>query len=305
MALFTVHELGIIDLLLDRFARVSLPQLVFDDLQNMAFNLKLMRQASGFIGKTESGRYAISDISEDAQQRWHEEVEAIRDFARSLELVPSYGLLDTPDVEQLLSTLTPAGAGFVWVEDPDSPGHPLLVSDDLALSKVANAFGTNTVNTQALLLELHQSGRLNNADYSRLVERLTEMNYWFVQVRAEDIISRFETHGYVTTDGTRAMIRTLRGPDCLEDSAVAVATNLVVGLSSRTVPGQLELILALVLSTLQQGRETSPVLSKFQEAIQSDGRLPPLTRRRILSSIMSYHVGGMTRAGHGLIVLRH
>ena len=305
VALFTVYELGIIDLLRDRFGGVALPQLVFDDLQNMAFNLKMMGQTFGFIGKTDNGRYAISDIPKDAQQRWQEEVEAVRDFASSLELVPSYGLLDTLDVEQLLSTLTPAGAGSVWVGDTDSASRPLLVSDDLALSKVANAFGTNTVNTQALLLELQRSDTLNNADYSRLVERLTAMNYWFVRVRAEDIISSFEAHGYVTTDGTRAMIRTLRGPDCLEDSAVSVAADMVVGLSSRTVPGQLELILALVLSTLQQGRETSAVLSKFQEAIKNDRRLPPLTRQRLLTSITSYHVGGMTKAGHGLIVLRH
>ncbi len=305
VALFTVQELGIIDLLRDRFGEVSLPQLVFDDLQSMAFNLEMMGQAPGFIGKTENGRYAISDIPKDTQQRWQEEVEAIRDFASSLELVPSYGLLDTPDVEQLLSTLTPAGAGTVWVGVADPVRHPLLVSDDLALSKVANAFGTNTVNTQALLLELHQSGILSNADYSRLVERLTVLNYWFVRVRAEDIISSFEAHGYLTTDGTRAMIRTLEGPDCLEDSAVSVAADLVVGLSSRTVPGQLDLILALVLSTLQHGRETSPVLSKFQEAIKNDPRLPPLSRQRILTSITSYHLGGMTRAGHGLIVLRH
>ncbi len=305
VALFTVHELAIIDLLRARFGRVSLPQLVFDDLQNMTFNLKMMGQPPGFIGKTEDGRYAISDIPKDAQQRWQEDVEAIRDFASSLELVPSYGLLDTPDVEQLVSTLTPAGAGSVWVGNTEPAEYPLLVSDDLALSKVANAFGTNTVNTQALIFDLHQSDALSSADYSRLVERLTALNYWFVRVRAEDIISNFEAHGHVTTDGTRAMIRTLRGPDCLEDSAVSVATDMIVGLSSRTVPGQLELILALVLSELQQGRETSRVLSKFQDAVENDRRLPPLTRQRVLTSITSYHVSGMTRAGHGLIVLRH
>ena len=305
VALFTVHELGIIDLLRDRFGGVSLPQLVFDDLQNMAFNLDMMGQTSGFIGKTEYGHYAFSDIPKGAQQRWQEEVEAIRDFASSLELIPSYGLLDTPDVEQLLSTLTPAGAGSVWVGDTDQAKRPLLVSDDLALSNVANAFGTNTVNTQALLLEINHSDALSSAEYSRLVERLTALNYWFVRVRAEDIVSNFEAHGYVTTDGTRAMIRTLRGPDCLEDSAVSVAADMIVGLSSRTVPGQLELILALVLSELQQGRETSQVLSKFQDAIENDRRLSPLTRQRVLTSITSYHVGGMTRAGHGLIVLRH
>ena len=305
VALFTVHKLGIIDLLRDRFGGVSLPQLVFDDLQNMTFDLKMMGQPPGFIRKTDDGRYAISDIPKDAQQRWQEDVEAIRDFASSLELVPSYGLLDTPDVEQLMSTLTPAGAGSVWVGNTDPAEYPLLVSDDLALSKVANAFGTNTVNTQALIFDLHQSDALSSADYSRLVERLAAMNYWFVRVRAEDIISSFEAHGYITTDGTRAMIRTLRGPDCLEDSAVSVATDMIVALSSRTMPGQLELILALVLSELQRGRETSRVLSKFQDAIQNDRRLSPLTRQRLLTSITSYHVGGMTRAGHGLIVLRH
>ena len=202
-------------------------------------------------------------------------------------------------------TLTPAGAGTVWAGEENLVGNELLISDDLALSKVASAFGINSANTQALLIECGRSGALSWADYSRSVERLASMNYWFVRIRSEDITNSFEAHGYVTTRGTRAMLRTLQGPDCSEDAAVTVAVNVVVDLSSRTVPGQLDLIMGLILSTLQRGRETSPVLMKFQEEIKNDSRLPPMTRQQVLASISAYQIGGITRTGHGLIVLRY
>lgn len=73
------------------------------------------------------------------------------------------------------------------------------------------------------------------------------------------------------------MFRTLEGPECAEDAAVSVMVDVVVGLLSRTVPGQFDIILALVLSTLQKGRETSPVLVKFEQAVQAD---PPGRTRR-------------------------
>ena len=304
VALFTVHELEIIDVLRKRFDRIALPQLVLDDLLQLSFNTETMR-AHGFIGKTDDGRYRMSEVPEDSWDKWKEEVKSVLAFANSLEIIPSYGLLDVPDVEQILFTLTPAGAGAVWAGEENSAKHELLISDDLGLSKIANAFGTETANTQALLLECCRSGALSGDDYSRMVERLAAMNYWFVRVRSEDIVSSFEAHGYVTTTGTRAMLRTLQGPDCLEDSAVTVAVNVVVELASRTVPGQLDLIIGLLLSTLQRGRETSPVLIKFQETVKNDSRIPPRTRHHILASISAYHIGGMTRTGHGLIVLRY
>ena len=304
VALFTLHELEIIDVLRKRFDRIALPQLVLDDLLQLSFNTEMMR-AHGFIGKTDDGRYRMSEVPEDSWDKWKEEVKSVLAFANSLEIIPSYGLLDVPDVEQTLFTLTPAGAGAVWAGEENSAKRELLISDDLGLSKIANAFGTETANTQALLLECCRSGALSGDDYSRMVERLAAMNYWFVRVRSEDIVSSFEAHGYVTTTGTRAMLRTLQGPECSEDSAVTVAVNVVVELASRTVPGQLDLIIGLLLSTLQRGRETSSVLIKFQEAVKNDSRLPPMTRHQILASISAYHIGGITRTGHGLIVLRH
>ena len=263
VALFTVHELGLIELFRERFERVTLPQVVFDDLQNLGFEARTLGQKSGFVGKADDGSYTMSDIPESWWTLWQERVEAVLAFARTLELVPSYGLLDGDNVE-LVPTLTPAGAGSIWIGREDGDQVPLLVSDDLALCKIAAAFGVNAVNTQDLLLDFYRSGALGDVEYTTFVDRLAAMHYWYVRVRSRDIINSFEQNGYATTAGTRGMFRTLEGPECNEDAAVNVMVDVVVGLLSRTVPGQFDIILALVLSTLQKGREASPVLLKFE-----------------------------------------
>ena len=246
----------------------------------------------------------MSDMPEGWWTLWQERVEALLAFARTLELVPSYGLLDGENVE-LVPTLTPAGAESIWFGGEDADQGPVLVSDDLALYKIAAAFGVNAVNTQDLLLGSYRSGALGEVEYTTFVERLAAMNYWYVRVRSGDIISSFEKNGYATTAGTRGMFRTLEGPECNEDAAVNVMVDVVIGLLSRTVPGQLDIILALVMSTLRKGRETSPVLSKFEQAVKTDARLSTMARQRILETISFYRMGGLTRSGSGLIVVRH
>ncbi len=304
VALFTVHELRLIDLLRERFERVALPQLVFDNLQNLAFQARTLRQSSGFFGKAGDGSYTMSDVPGSWWISWQERVEAVLAFARTLELIPSYGLLDGENLESV-PTLTPAGAGSIWIRGEDGDQAPLLVSDDLALSRIAAAFGVNAVNTQDLLLDAYRSGALGEAEYTTFVELLAAMNYWYVRVRSGDIIRCFEQNGYATTAGTRSMFRTLEGPECNEDAAVNVMVDVVVGLLSRTMPGQFDLILALVLTTLQKERETGPVLLKFEQAVQADPRLSTRARQGILESIAAYRWGGITRSGSGLIVVRY
>ena len=304
VALFTVHELGLIELLRERFTRVALPQVVFDDLQNLGFETRTLRQRSGVFGKADDGSYIMSDIPEGWWTSWQERVEAVLALARTLEFLPSYGLLDGENVESV-PTLTPAGAGSIWIGGEDGGQIPLLVSDDLTLSKIAAAFDVKSVNTQDLVLEAYRSGALGNVEYTTIVERLAAMNYWYVRVRSRDIIGSFEQNGYATTAGTRAMFRTLEGPECDEDAAVNVMVDVVVGLFSRTVPGHFEVILALVLATLQKGRETRSVLSKFERAVEEERRLSPSARQKILESIAFYRWGGITRSGSGLIVVRY
>ena len=305
VALFTVHELGIIELLRERFDRVVLPQLVFDGLQAWAVESRMRGGRSGFIGRAADGRYTISEPSEDVWNEWQKKVESVLDLAGSLDLVPSYGLLDVDDVEQAVAAFTPSGAGSIWAGEEGDGEAPVLVSDDLALSKVARAFGKDAINTQNILLECLRSSALTAEDYSRLVGRLASMNYWFVRVRSDDIVIGLSESSYASSDETRAMLRTLQGPECTEDTAIGVAVNVVVALVLVVPPGQFDLILGLVMSTLQMGRRAGPVWSKFEQAIRSNQTLAASDRQRILESMFAYRAGGMARSGSKLIVIRY
>ena len=111
------------------------------------------------------------------------------------------------------------------------------------------------------------------------------LNYGFVRIQAEDIVRRLEANGYVTTDGTRAMLKTLEGPECSEDSALTVGAQVIEQLVGMVPHEQIELILSFVLATLQRGRITRPVLRRFRDQIASRFALDPLNRDQFLRTI--------------------
>ena len=78
------------------------------------------------------------------------------------------------------------------------------------------------------------------------------------------------------------MLRTLEGPGCSENSAVSVGAEVVTALVGRAPTAQVELILSLVLATLQRGREMSSVLPKFRKEIALGLAPAPRTRNRLL-----------------------
>ena len=287
-ALLTVHELKLAEQLRRRFSRVAVPQQVIDELQEAVLTTKLNGPIAGYLGRGSDGRYTLTEVTSNDSARRQNYVCSLLQFAESFERIAAYPLLATDDVERLLNMLTPAGAGAVYAGDEQSTARLVLVSDDLGLSHLARCLGTDSVNTQAVLWELHCSNGLTDEEYSSLVERLVLLNYKFVQVRAEDIVRRLEANGYMTTDGTRAMLKTLEGPDCAEESAVTVGAQVVTELAGRAPPQQLHLLLSAVAITLQRGREPRPVLLKFREAIADALTLAPYTRDQLLRTVDLY-----------------
>ena len=287
-ALLTVHELGLAEQLHSRFSRVAVPQQVIDELQEAALTTKLNGPIAGYLGRGSDGRYTLTEVSSSDSARWQNYVCSLLQFGESFERIAAYPLLDTEDVETLLDVLTPAGVGAVYAGDEQSTAGLVLVSDDLGLSNLARFLGTESVNTQAVLRELRCSNGLTDEEYSTLIERLVLLNYWFVQVYPEDIIRRLEANGYMTTDGTRAMLRTLEGPDCADESAVSVGAEVVTALAGRAPPRQLQLLLAAVASSLQQGREKRPVLLKFRKALADALTLAPYARDQLLRTVNLY-----------------
>ncbi len=287
-ALLTVHELGLAEQLHSRFPRVAVPQQVIDELQEAVLTTKLNGPIAGYLGRGSDGRYTLTEVASNDSARWQNHVCSLLRFAESFERIATYPLLDTEDVERLLDMLTPAGVGAVYAGDEQPTARLVLVSDDLGLSNLARYLGTGSVNTQAVLRELRCSNELTDEEYSSLIERLVLLNYQFVRVRSEDIVQRLEANGYMTTDGTRAMLKTLEGPDCSEESAVTVGAQVVTALPGRAPPRQLQLLLSAVAITLRRGREPRPVLLKFKEAISDALALAPYTRDQLLRTVNLY-----------------
>ena len=285
LALLTVYKLGLGPDLRRKFQRVVVPQHVIDELRRVHIQAVMGPMRAGWLGKDDEGRYTLTEISEEDWTKWQEFVGSVLEFAESFERIASYRLLDADDIGKLVDVLTSAGTGAVYAGDEQSTERLVLISDDLGLRDVSRSLGAGAVNTQAVLSELHRSDLITAKQYSSWIERLVLLNYGFVRIQAEDIVRRLEANGYVTTDGTRAMLRTLEGPDCTENSAVSVGAEVIEQLVGRVPREQIELILSFVLATLQRGRVTRPVLRRFKDEIGSRLRLDPLNRDQLLRTV--------------------
>ena len=295
LALFTVYELGLVPHLRSRFQRVAVPQHVIDELQKAYMNTVIGPVPASRLGKTSEGRYTFTEITEEDWTKWQEFVRSVMEFAESFEHIASYRLLDADDIEKLVDVLTWAGAGAVYAGDEQSTERLVLISDDLGLCEAGRSLGVRAVNTQAVLSELYRSDLISADDYSSWIERLVLLNYGFVRIQAEDIVRRLEVNGYVTTDGTRAMLRTLEGPECSEDSAVSVGAQVIEQLVGMVPREQIELILSFVLATLQRGRVTRPVLRRFKDEIASRFALDPVNRDQLIRTV-NLHIAFSTQS---------
>ncbi len=202
------------------------PQQVIDEIQQSAFLARTSGRASAYLGKEAEGKYTRTEMPDSYLIQRREYLNSVLSLAESFEIVAAYGLLDSDDFETLVEVLTPAAVGAVYASDSQSMDGLVLLSDDLGLSNFARSLGKNAVNTQAVIWELYRSNLITGESYSSLIEQLLLLNYWFVRVNADDILRRLEANGFLTTPGVHAMLKTLEGPDCSEDSAVLVGTAL-------------------------------------------------------------------------------
>ena len=285
LALLTIFELGLSELLRSRFARVTVPQHVIDELQQAHAYMLMSSTPTSWLGKTSDGRYTLLEISADDGAKWQEFVTAILVFAESFERVPSYPLLKAEEADKLVNALTRAGAGTIYAGDDVNETPLVLVSDDLFLAEFARLVGIGSVNTQAILGELLRSNVITADAYSQWIERLALLNYRLVSVSVEDIARRLGASGYITTDGTRAMLRTLQGPYCSEVSAASVAAGVVASLVGTVPLPQIQMILSVLIAELRSGRVMSTVMERFRSELMARLAHAPLYREQILKTV--------------------
>lgn len=288
IALLTVHELRLAGYLRSRFSRIAVPQHVIDEIQQLAYTAQWSGNPSGFLGKGDDGQYVLAEVPDTHWVNWQEFLQSVLELAESFERIPSYRMLDLQDIDGQIAAFTETGVGALYAGDERPSEKLLLVSDDAVLSIYARSVGIDAFNTQAVLMELRRSNCISDELYSSFIERLASLNYAPVWFRPQEIIRSLEANGYATTDGTRAMLRTLEGPDYPEDLAVMVGVEVVTALAKSAPPRQMELIVLGVLSTVRRGRELGLVLDKFRRGIESKLKLMPLQRDHILQTMNHY-----------------
>lgn len=289
IALLTVHKLEIAEQLRTRFSRVTIPQHVFDEIQMNVCVIRMERAPSSHVGKDDTGRYTQTEIPDSFWKEREAYFLSVLELAESFERIPSYPMLSADNREETIDMLTLSGASAVYAGEEQCQVKPILISDDLIQSSFARSLGIGSANTQALLVELSRSGAISAEEYSSNVEQLALMNYWFVRVTAEDILRSLEAYRFQTTQGTLAMLRTLRGPDCTEDAAASVAAELVASLAKGPLlPEHLDILLQLVLEEIRSGRPTNQVLWKFRREIVRRLQLLPLQSSRVLQVVDLY-----------------
>ena len=289
IALLTVHKLGLADHLRKRFSRVTIPQHVFDEIQNHVYVTRLDGMPYGYMGKDEEGRYTQTEIPANAWKERQAYALSVLELAESFERIPSYPMLVANEPEMTINALTPVGAGVIYSGDEQSQVRPVLISDDLVQSHVARSLGLGAVNSQAILMELRRSVVITAEEYSSRIEQLVLMNYWVVRISAGDILRSLESSGYQTTPGTQAMLRTLWGPDCTEDVAASIGAEVVASLAKGPLIQQhLDLLLSSVVAAIRRGRHTNQVLIKFKTEIAERLKLAPLQCARILEAVNLY-----------------
>lgn len=289
VALLTLHKLRLMEHLRMRFSRITIPQHVFDEIQNDVYRMRIDPAPFGHMGKDREGRYTLIEMTEDVWKERQAYARSVLELTDTFERIPSYSILDADNPEGVIDVLTLAGAGAVFAGDEQSEDKPILISDDLIQSILARSLSVQTVNSQALLMELLRSNVITAAEYSSKIEEFVLMNYWFVRIRAEDILWSLEANGYQTNPGTRAMLRTLGGPDCPEDTAASVGAEVIATLAKGSlIQQQLDLLLSSVLTEIRQGRHTDWVLLMFKNEIASRLALVPLQRAWILQAVDFY-----------------
>ncbi len=221
------------------------------------------------------------------EQSWNERrgyLHSLLEFAESFDRIPSYPLLDVAERSKLIDVITLHGAGAIFAGEETDEGC-VIVSDDLGLSELAQSYEIKTFNTQAVLMELVRSETITEEFYSSAIERLASLNYWFLRVRSDDIVRSLEANSFRTSDGTRAMLKTLEGPGCSEESALSVGIDLMVSLAVGAPLLQAEMILNAVIAALRHGRDGNRILRRFRDEISQRLYLLPLRRDQILRVI--------------------
>jgi tetratricopeptide (TPR) repeat protein len=301
-ALLTLAYVRLLDRLPQRFDRLLVPQALLDDIDELLAT-NFARSGSSMSVWKEGEQYVRHERSPEDRERDKHFIENLREFIKDQCIVtPTTAALEfaRPRLTELQDVLGRGALASILL----SKEHGLpLYADDLGLRAIAkNEWQAEGFWTQTLLIDLRSSQIISDDEYHDAIRKLVMANYRFVSIDGAGFYWIIKASDFDTSSEVNKVLGSVRGPDCTEESAVSVLSELLRHIWMEPILYHKKLsLLDVLLQVLTTGRNTERVIMVFKAAVRDRFALAPLVVRPIFDAIDVWH--RRLRVERGLIDL--
>lgn len=267
------------------FDSIYVPQAVFDEIVEELRSLETV-QPSMTMWK-EGDQYIKHEITSTEIDRDRKFLEKLKTFVKaSTQLVPmSEALKMGKDKFESLNKLL--GASSVASVLTAKQQNSLLLSDQSGLRKIAlDDWMVKSVWSQSVLSAMRDSRVISEEVYHKAVMTMILSHYYFVSISADTLMWILKENGMGPTPEVVRVFMEFQGPDCSEDSALRVLSDLLKRMWLEALLEDHKLwTLDLVLKSLVTGRNSHRVIARLKGAMRERLSLMPLDLSRVIQNI--------------------
>jgi len=280
----TIIRLGLLEAVKSRFGAIYSHPAAVRELMEVRENLRSGERTTTW---SHGGQYFYREIGEDELSEGEGRLQEMIDFlAKEAELTPAIAALGLgrAKCDELMTVFGQEGAMAALVAH--EVGAPLC-SADLRLRQAGRQIlGAQTASVQVLLFDLVVSGRIATEDYREALFTLTDWNFSWLAITAEDLLWLFEKERYEASPRVNKALRNLAGPNRTLGELIAAFTEIIRSLAMEgTLDAALLLMLDGMLEVLTQGFDPRVALQAFKNSLRNRLRLLPFHLERVIGSV--------------------
>jgi hypothetical protein len=282
--LLTLSQLNLLPLLAKRFEHIYVHQRLIDELDALLLKKKFdLRKGTAFIGY-QDGRPYFEEISPNAIE---ESIKFLTDLKNYIEANCTVISIEPEQIEQVSLTdevIDNLGYLAIYTALIAVQTKTPLYADDAALrGLVKELIGTDGVWSQVLLRDTVDKEFLNEDEYTSACASLQMLNYYFVSVNKDLIMSILDKSSYtVGNEEVYAIISGLKGPHADEDKSINIAARVLKDLwLSDVSSNQKRFILDAILFDLCFERSVDIVIRKLHHQLQIQLMMAPKQLREL------------------------
>jgi tetratricopeptide (TPR) repeat protein len=285
-ALYTLSYLEILEKLPIVFQSIYVPQALVDEINEIILQIPVEHRPSMTVGK-QGDKYVREDVLPEDYKGKRKYLQGLIDFFKeNTFIVSSKGVFirGREELEDLEKALT---KGSVATLDIAKEKNLPIYTDDARLKLVGKQpWGVDGFWTQTVLNVMLKKEIISEDEYHRLTVKLALSNYFFTSINAQDIFWALKAAKQKINDDIVKLFNLLNGPDCSDESAIIVFTDLlqIVWLEISLLQQKI-IVLDLSLKALATGRDFRAVINMLKNRLKVKFYLQPIALREILENI--------------------